>query len=120
MMYALLTDTNDFIRIQSFEGGAPSLAPEKGLRWVPYVEVRPTALDGQVDDGYAEALEAGEWVRRYNIRDTTYAERRTTGTPRYASLPEQLDMQYRDAVNGTTTWRDHIAAVKAAHPKPVA
>jgi len=27
-------------------------------------------------------------------------------------------MQYWDSVNGTTTWADHIAAVKAAHPKP--
>lgn len=36
----------------------------------------------------------------------------------YASLAEQLDMQYWDSVNGTTTWADHIASVKAAHPKP--
>ena len=35
----------------------------------------------------------------------------------YASIGDQLDMQYHDAVNGTTTWRTHIAAVKAAHPK---
>ena len=31
----------------------------------------------------------------------------------YASVGDQLDMQYKDAVNGTTTWKDHIAAVKA-------
>ena len=36
----------------------------------------------------------------------------------YASLYEQLDMQYWDTVNGTTTWKDHIAAVKAKYPKP--
>jgi hypothetical protein len=36
----------------------------------------------------------------------------------YASIADQLDMQYWDSVNGTTTWADHIAAVKAAHPKP--
>jgi|DEB0MinimDraft_3_1074331.scaffolds.fasta_scaffold37211_3 hypothetical protein len=36
----------------------------------------------------------------------------------YASLVDQLDMQYWDSVNGTTTWADHIASVKAAHPKP--
>ncbi len=28
-----------------------------------------------------------------------------------------LDMQYWDAENGTTTWADAIAAVKAANPK---
>ena len=36
----------------------------------------------------------------------------------YASIEEQLDMQYWDSVNGTTTWADHIAAVKGTHPKP--
>ena len=36
----------------------------------------------------------------------------------YKSIQEQLDMQYWDRVNGTSTWKEHIDAVKAAHPKP--
>ena len=36
----------------------------------------------------------------------------------YASIGDQLDMQYWDAVNGTTTWKDHVAKVKADYPKP--
>ena len=36
----------------------------------------------------------------------------------YLSIEEQLDMQYWDRVNGTSTWKEHIDAVKAAHPKP--
>ena len=36
----------------------------------------------------------------------------------YGSIAEQLDMQYWDAVNGTTTWKDHIAQVKSDNPKP--
>jgi hypothetical protein len=36
----------------------------------------------------------------------------------YGSIQDQLDMQYWDGVNSTTTWKDHIDAVKAAHPKP--
>ena len=36
----------------------------------------------------------------------------------YASIGDQLDMQYKDAVNGTTIWKDHVAAVKAKYPKP--
>jgi len=36
----------------------------------------------------------------------------------YNSIPEQLDMMYWDNVNGTTTWKDHIAQVKADNPKP--
>lgn len=36
----------------------------------------------------------------------------------YASLGDQLDMQYHDVVNSTTTWKDHIAKVKSDNPKP--
>ena len=35
----------------------------------------------------------------------------------YPSLEEQQDMQYWDAVNGTTTWKDKIAEIKAKYPK---
>jgi len=36
----------------------------------------------------------------------------------YPSIQDQLDMQYHDAVDGTTTWKDAIAKVKADNPKP--
>ena len=36
----------------------------------------------------------------------------------YLPIEQQLDMQYWDAINGTTTWKDHISAVKAKYPKP--
>ena len=45
----------------------------------------------------------------------SYARTRLTA---YASIGDQLDMQYWDNINGTTTWKDHVAAIKAAHPKP--
>jgi hypothetical protein len=35
----------------------------------------------------------------------------------YASIGDQLDMQYWDSVNDTTTWKDHIASVKDQFPK---
>lgn len=35
----------------------------------------------------------------------------------YGSIGEQLDMQYWDAVNGTTLWQEHIAKVKSDVPK---
>ena len=35
----------------------------------------------------------------------------------YPSIGDQLDMQYWDQVNGTTTWKDAIAKVKADNPK---
>ena len=36
----------------------------------------------------------------------------------YPPMGQQLDMQYHDSVNGTTTWLDAINAVKALYPKP--
>jgi hypothetical protein len=36
----------------------------------------------------------------------------------YASVADQLDMQYKDAINGTKTWENHIALIKAMYPKP--
>ena len=53
---------------------------------------------------------------------TLYQRQRTgeagTTDTIYASIGDQLDMKYKDAVNGTTTWKDHVAAVKAKYPKP--
>ena len=36
----------------------------------------------------------------------------------YPSLQEQFDMQYWDAINGTSKWKDAIAKVKSDNPKP--
>jgi len=60
-------------------------------------------------DGF---LNATEFLERYN------ADYKAKRTHTYPSMEEQIDMQYWDAVNGTTTWQDVIAAIKAAHPKP--
>ena len=35
----------------------------------------------------------------------------------YPSWQEQMDMQYKDLLNGTTTWKDAIAKVKSDNPK---
>jgi len=43
---------------------------------------------------------------------------RATRKTAYKDIGEQLDMQYKDNVNGTTTWKDHIASVKSANPIP--
>ena len=43
---------------------------------------------------------------------------RATRKAAYKDIGEQLDMQYKDAANGTTTWKDHVAAVKSANPIP--
>ena len=60
--------------------------------------------------------EEAETIRAANALVPTYKDLRIA---EYAkkSIGEQLDMQYRDMVNGTTLWRDWIASIKAQFPK---
>ena len=44
-----------------------------------------------------------------------YKEKREDAYPDWQT---QMDMQYWDSVNGTTTWKDAIAKVKSDNPKP--
>lgn len=59
-------------------------------------------------------MKDGAFVER-TAPPVDYALRRVVA---YGSIGDQLDMQYKDALNGTTTWKDHIAAVKAANAPP--
>ena len=36
----------------------------------------------------------------------------------YGDWNSQLDMQYHDSVDGTSTWKDHVAKVKTDNPIP--
>ena len=38
--------------------------------------------------------------------------------PEYPPIADQQDMQFHDAIDGTTTWQDAIQAVKDKYPKP--
>lgn len=78
------------------------------------IEITKWAIAGK-DKPSAEQLaavdaEADEAVEAARLAATRRAA--------YPSIGDQLDMQYWDSVNGTTTWADAIAAVKSAHPKP--
>ena len=43
---------------------------------------------------------------------------RSTRRSAYGDLGDQLDMQYHDSVDGTSTWKDHVAKVKTDNPIP--
>ena len=43
---------------------------------------------------------------------------RATRRAAYGDLGNQLDMQYHDSVDGTSTWKDHVAKVKTDNPSP--
>ena len=66
------------------------------------------------DDDYAQAvtdLANSKWQEQ----EFGYIQARQEA---YGSIADQLDMMYWDNVNGTTTWADHIAQVKADNPEP--
>jgi len=52
---------------------------------------------------------------KLDVQDNGYIKARQLA---YASVQDQLDLQYWDSVNETTTWADHIAKVKSDNPKP--
>ncbi len=62
--------------------------------------------DTAVHDDVAKAADEAAVVATQYQRDRDYG-----------SVADQLDMIYWDQVNGTATFKDHVAAVKAAHPK---
>jgi len=77
-----------------------------------------TAEYNKTIDGWAQASFDQE-VEKAMIADggqsAKYAQYRAAA---YPSIADQLDMQYHDSVDGTTTWADAIAAVKAKYQKP--
>ena len=78
-------------------------------------DVAPRNVNGnpvELSDAEKQAI-VDEW-NTPKVDNRTYSEKRAEA---YAPIAEQLDMQYLDAVDGTTTLKDHIATVKAAHPK---
>ena len=79
-------------------------------------------VNGEQVDLTAEEIEAtlnfwaeNERARQLDEEANGYKYARQSA---YASIQDQLDMQYWDSVNGTTTWKDHIAQVKSDNPKP--
>jgi hypothetical protein len=75
------------------------------LEWLDTEQTQPT--DAEID---------AEVIRLQAAYDAKqYARDRSTA---YPSMQEQLDMQYWDGVNSTTTWQDAIEAVKTGNPKP--
>jgi len=58
----------------------------------------------------ASAAAEKEYIAKEKYKD----DRRAA----YPAIGDQMDMQYHDLVNGTTTWKDALAKVKSDNPKP--
>lgn len=59
-------------------------------------------------------LQDGEWIKDVEAPPSFSVLRRAA----YGEVGDQLDMLYKDMLNGTTNWIDHITAVKAVVPSP--
>jgi|3_EtaG_2_1085321.scaffolds.fasta_scaffold168356_2 hypothetical protein len=76
-----------------------------GLEWKDTLQTAPTEQE-VLDE--IESLNSYQSSRKY----------RSDRKDAYHTIEEQLDLLYWDQVNGTTNWKDHVAKVKADHPKP--
>ena len=78
----------------------------------PYIKEWNVSGVAQPTDEQLNAVDsAADLSERQN---SARAARKTA----YGDLGDQLDMQYHDNVDGTTTWKDHVAKVKADNPIP--
>ena len=90
--------------LQSLKPNAEWVLREDALEWHDSEQTEPTALEL-----------SNEVTRLQAVYDSQLYAR--TRKAKY-DLLNQDEMRYDDLVNNTTTWRDGIAAIKAAHPKP--
>ena len=67
-----------------------------------------------VDKTIVIVEEDGQLYRRTQAIDYTYSQKREQ---EYPHVKNQLDMIYKDQVNGTTTWKDLITSIKDKYPK---
>jgi hypothetical protein len=78
----------------------------------PYIKEWNISSVAQPTDEQLNAVDsAADLSERQNA---ARAARKTA----YGDLGDQLDMQYHDSVDGTSTWKDHVAKVKADNPIP--
>ena len=90
--------------LQSLKPNAEWVLRGDVLEWLDSGQTEPTALEL-----------SNEVTRLQGVYDgQAYARTRKA---KY-DLLNQDEMRYDDLVNNTTTWRDGIAAIKVAHPKP--
>ena len=76
-----------------------------GVR-IPLSPEEETAKDAS--DLAADA-EMADYITNHKYKDDRKAD--------YGPIGDELDMIFWDQTNGTTTFKDHVAAVKALHPK---
>jgi hypothetical protein len=91
-----------------------SLFPECNHGYSVLEDTGVESWGGKGDKPSLESLKA-EQTRLQTLYDSLqYQRSRATAFP---SIADQMDMQYHDQLDGTTTWKDAIAKVKSDNPK---
>jgi len=102
-----------------------------------YLEANSKTWDAEKNNIILQNDGAGDYINTWNVSGVTeptaeeLASYENAGnsvealntilakrSSEYPLVKDQLDMQYHDKVDGTTTWQDAIQAVKDANPKP--
>lgn len=122
MFYALVAPQGDIACFLD----APAVTG-KGFRCLPVQDVRPEAGPDVILDGPEIVVQADKMVRTWTARPKTAAERlaevHLARRGAYPSIGDQLDALFKARAGDPTALAAvdaAIAAVKAAHPKPVA
>ncbi len=89
----------------SLKPGAEWTMKDGVLTWLDSKQTEPTESEINTEIARLDT----EYTNNKYQRDRASA---------YPSLADQLDMQYWDKKNGTTTWVDAVAKVKSDNPKP--
>ena len=101
------------VRKKQDGGHAEVSVTENDVNQILWYDDNPTNITNQQILDKQVELQADYDAKQYQ-RDRT--KRSEDGG--YPPIGDQMDMQYHDKKDGTTTWEDAVQAIKDAHPKP--
>ena len=106
---AINSDTDIYLALEQLGKNSNLFALDQSVPPHKIIEWDSANSDSQPTDNELNAA----YIAWKNANE--YKEKREEAYPDWKT---QMDMQYWDSVNGTTTWKDAIAKVKSDNPKP--
>ena len=106
---AINSDTDIYLALEQLGKNSNLFALDQSVPPHKIIEWDSANSDSQPTDNELNAA----YIAWKNANE--YKEKRKEAYPDWKT---QIDMQYWDSVNGTTTWKDAIAKAKSDNPKP--
>tara|TARA_B100000212_G_C27268422_1_gene487626 strand:- start:29 stop:355 length:327 start_codon:yes stop_codon:yes gene_type:complete len=106
---AINSDTDIYLALEQLGKNSNLFALDQSVPPHKIIEWDSANSDSQPTDNELNAA----YIAWKNANE--YKEKRKEAYPDWKT---QMDMQYWDSVNSTTTWKDAIAKVKSDNPKP--